>query len=94
MARRTDKAGTHIAVAVSVMVLVLQVTQMNPQGGRMYESPKLVRFGSFRELTLQVSDCTNGGTAPQPWTFKNQPNADSFVPVGNDDDGCPTVARS
>jgi hypothetical protein len=81
-------------VSVSVMVLVLQVTPVNPQGGSMYETPKLVRFGSFRDLTLQTpSDCTNGGTVPKPWTFKTAPFTDSFVPGGTDD-GCPAVARS
>jgi hypothetical protein len=53
----------------------------------MYESPKLVRFGQFRDLTLQ------GGCLTQaPWTGKNQDTYDSLFPKGNDD-GCPP-ARS
>lgn len=75
-----------------MMVLVLQVTASNPKGGSMYETPKLVRFGKFRDLTLQgtPSDCTVGGTVPKPWTFKTFPNTDSFVP-GGVNDGCPDV---
>ena len=52
----------------------------------MYEAPKLVRFGKFRDLTLQqTTDCTNGGTAPKPWTFKTFPNFDPYVPNGQND---------
>ena len=59
----------------------------------MYESPKLVRFGNFRDLTQQSpTDCTNGGTVPKPWLFKTHPNFDTFVPTGIND-GCPD-ARS
>ena len=73
-----------------MMVLVLHVMALNPKGGSMYETPKLVRFGKFRDLTLQTTDCTNGGTAPKPWSFKTFPNADSFVP-GGVNDNCPAV---
>jgi hypothetical protein len=56
----------------------------------MYESPKLVRFGSFRDLTLQQPiDCTTG--VPKPWHHKTHPTFDSLVPLGVND-GCP--ARS
>jgi len=49
----------------------------------MYESPKLVRFGQFRDLTLQTSCPTQA-----PWTGKNVNTYDSIFPKGNDD-GCP-----
>ena len=53
----------------------------------MYESPKLVRFGQFRELTLQ------GGCQTQvPYTGKNVNTYDSVFPLGTND-GCP-AARS
>jgi hypothetical protein len=59
----------------------------------MYETPELVRFGKFRDLTLQSqgTNCTNDGSVPKPWSFKTHPTYDSFVPNGTDD-GCP--ARS
>ncbi|CAG1772919.1 hypothetical protein BAC2_03246 [uncultured bacterium] len=53
----------------------------------MYESPKLVRYGQFRDLTLQSSGCL----LQKPWTGKDQPTFDSFFPNGVND-GCP--ARS
>lgn len=53
----------------------------------MYESPKLVRFGSFRELTQQTQGCLT----QYPWTGKDQPTFDSIFPNGVND-GCP--ARS
>jgi len=68
-----------------VTVLDLQETPSNPQGGRMYESPKLVRFGQFRDLTLQPPTCP--GSA-----IKNVPVFDAAIPLGTND-GCP-VARS
>ena len=49
----------------------------------MYEAPKLVRFGKFRDLTLQVCD-PNGG----PTKVTN--NYDIAFPNGQND-GCPTV---
>ena len=59
----------------------------------MYQTPQLVRFGTFRELTLQsVTDCTNGGTLQKPWLHKSFPTLDSYIP-GGVDDGCP-LARS
>jgi len=53
----------------------------------MYESPKLVRFGQFRDLTLQGQGCL----LQKPWTGKNVNTYDSYFPQGNND-GCP--ARS
>lgn len=58
----------------------------------MYESPKLVRFGTFRDLTLQSEPCVVG--VPKPWTSKNAPTFDSFFPQGSTSDGCPVEARS
>jgi len=50
----------------------------------MYEAPKLVRFGKFRDLTLQDCNPLGGPT-------KIHPNADPLFPSGQND-GCP--ARS
>ena len=47
----------------------------------MYEAPKLVRFGKFRDLTLQVCDPTGGPT-------KSFANTDIAFPTGQSD-GCP-----
>ena len=48
----------------------------------MYEAPKLVRFGKFRDLTLQVPPCNpNGG----PTKIYN--NFDINFPNGQSD-GC------
>lgn len=57
----------------------------------MYQAPRLVRFGHFRDLTLQqIPDCSTG--VPQPWLHKNTQNLDSFFPQGiNNGDGCPDV---
>jgi hypothetical protein len=52
----------------------------------MYQTPHLVKFGQFRELTLQTQCLTQA-----PWTGKDQPTFDSLFPTGVDD-GCP--ARS
>jgi hypothetical protein len=68
------------------MVLDLHVTVLNLQGGKMYEAPKLVRFGQFRDLTLQTSCPTSG-------PGKTFPNFDPLYPTGVND-GCPTPARS
>lgn len=52
----------------------------------MYEAPKLVRFGKFRDLTLQTAPCDpNGGPTK---TFNN---FDINFPTGQSD-GC--LARS
>ena len=56
----------------------------------MYETPKLVRFGKFRDLTLQAADCTTG--VPKPWVHKVNPSFDAALSSGIND-GCPT-ARS
>jgi len=48
----------------------------------MYESPKLVRFGQFRDLTLQGA-CPGG-------IVKNLPVFDAAFPLGTND-GCPDV---
>lgn len=53
----------------------------------MYEAPKLVRFGQFRDLTLQTSGCL----LVKPYTGKDQPTFDNLFPQGTND-GCP--ARS
>ena len=50
----------------------------------MYEAPKLVRFGKFRDLTLQVVCDPNGGPT------KVYANFDINFPNGQDD-GCPVV---
>lgn len=48
----------------------------------MYEAPKLVRFGKFRDLTLQVvCDPTGGPTKVNPFS-------DPIAPDGQND-GCP-----
>jgi hypothetical protein len=47
----------------------------------MYETPKLVRFGKFRDLTLQTSCPTSG-------PGKNYPSFDPLFPQGQND-GCP-----
>ena len=49
----------------------------------MYESPKLVRFGTFRDLTLQ--------SCPPSGPGKSSPTYDLAYPNGTSD-GCP--ARS
>lgn len=48
----------------------------------MYETPKLVRYGKFRDLTLQDCQVTT------PYTGKNQPTFDALFPLGTND-GCP-----
>ena len=50
----------------------------------MYETPKLVRYGSFRELTLVPQGCMTQA----PWTGKDQPTFDPLFPNGQND-GCP-----
>lgn len=58
----------------------------------MYSTPKLVRFGNFRDLTRQSDGpCPND---PQiDWLTKGYPTADILVQNGaNVGDGCP--ARS
>lgn len=50
----------------------------------MYESPKLVRFGMFRDLTLQ------GCQLVAPYAGKDQPTHDTLFPLGTND-GCPEV---
>jgi hypothetical protein len=57
----------------------------------MYEAPKLVRFGQFRDLTLQIDDPNCLKTAP--WTNKNVNTFDSIFPFGTND-GCAQVVRS
>ena len=49
----------------------------------MYEAPKLVRYGQFRDLTLQVCDPNGGPT-------KIHPDFDINFPTGIGD-GCPAV---
>jgi hypothetical protein len=51
----------------------------------MYESPVLVRYGTFRDLTLQTQVCL---TTP-PYTGKSTRNADPFL--GTLGEGCPAV---
>jgi hypothetical protein len=68
------------------MVSLLHVTVPTPKGGLMYQTPRLVKFGQFRELTLQ-----SGCQLTAPFTGKDQPTFDSLFPNGVDD-GCP--ARS
>lgn len=48
----------------------------------MYEAPKLVRFGKFRDLTLQILECTSGS--------KSTNLTDSMFPLGiaPPTDGC------
>jgi hypothetical protein len=48
----------------------------------MYEAPRLVKFGQFRDLTLQ--SCPTQA----PFTGKNQSTYDSLFPNGQSD-GCP-----
>ena len=50
----------------------------------MYEAPQLVRFGKFRDLTLQYVCDPNGGPT------KVYSNFDINFPNGQDD-GCATV---
>jgi len=50
----------------------------------MYESPKLVRFGTFRDLTLQSCQLV------APYGGKDQPTFDALFPTGTND-GCPAV---
>jgi len=52
----------------------------------MYQSPKLVRFGQFRDLTLQAQCSTPGP--------KNQPVQDAAYPLGSTNDGCQPDPRS
>ena len=47
----------------------------------MYETPRLVKFGQFRELTLQRC------LTQAPWTGKDQPTFDAIFPTGTND-GC------
>ena len=69
------------------MVLNLLVTGHHHQdGGTMYEAPRLVKFGQFRDLTLQTCLTTS------PWTGKDVNTFDSIFPQGQND-GCPP-ARS
>lgn len=55
----------------------------------MYQTPKLVRYGAFRELTLQ-----NPGTScpTVPMNQKIDPSLDALFGPGQTNDGCP--ARS
>ena len=53
----------------------------------MYQTPRLVKFGQFRELTLQ-----SGCQLTAPYSGKDQPQFDALFPLGTDD-GCPP-ARS
>jgi hypothetical protein len=52
----------------------------------MYEAPRLVKYGQFRDLTQQTCLTTS------PYTGKDQPTFDSIFPAGTND-GCP-AARS
>jgi hypothetical protein len=51
----------------------------------MYESPVLVRYGTFRDLTLQTQTCL---TVP-PYTGKSTRFADAVL--GTQGEGCPQV---
>jgi hypothetical protein len=53
----------------------------------MYEAPRLVKYGQFRDLTLQTQTCL---TTP-PYTGKTAATFDSIFPVGQTNDGCPEV---
>ena len=53
----------------------------------MYEAPRLVKYGQFRDLTLQTQTCM---TTP-PYTGKTAATFDSIFPVGQTNDGCPEV---
>jgi hypothetical protein len=66
------------------MVLNLQVTVASPLGGSMYEAPRLVKYGQFRDLTQQTCLTT------APYTGKTQNTFDSIFPAGIND-GCPEV---
>lgn len=50
----------------------------------MYEAPRLVKFGQFRDLTLQSQTCLTQA----PWTGKDQDTFDPLFPQGQND-GCP-----
>jgi hypothetical protein len=56
----------------------------------MYQAPKLVRYGTFRELTLQ-----NPGTScpTVPLVQKIDPSLDAAFGPGQTNDGCPQFAR-
>lgn len=68
-----------------VMVSNLHITGRHPFGGSMYEAPRLVKFGRFRDLTLQSQCLTQA-----PWTGKTVNTADILFPQGQND-GCPDV---
>lgn len=51
----------------------------------MYEAPRLVKFGRFRDLTLQTQCLTTA-----PWTGKTVNTSDILFPQGQND-GCPDV---
>ncbi len=53
----------------------------------MYHTPKLVRYGGFRELTLQGAGATC--TPPIPTTQKTSPQFDPVFSAGQSNDGCP-----
>lgn len=56
----------------------------------MYSTPKLLRYGKFRELTMQQQPCSDPSI---DWTGKTYPSADVVLNLGADNsDGCP--ARS
>jgi hypothetical protein len=50
----------------------------------MYEAPRLVKYGQFRDLTQQTCLTT------APYTGKTQNTVDSIFPNGIND-GCPEV---
>ena len=54
----------------------------------MYQTPKLVRYGGFRELTLQGAGATC--TPPIPTTQKTAPSLDPAFGPGQSNDGCPS----
>ena len=69
------------------MALNLLTIRRNPKEDLMYQTPKLVRYGGFRELTLQTgaSQC-NPPTVP---SLKNDPSLDPAFGPGQTNDGCP-----
>ena len=50
----------------------------------MYEAPRLIKYGQFRDLTLQAAPCQT--TAP--YTGKTVNTFDALFPTGQND-GCP-----
>ena len=51
----------------------------------MYEAPRLIKYGQFRDLTLQTAP---GCQLTFPYTGKNVNTYDALFPTGQND-GCP-----